>query len=144
MGVNGRICRDGWDDKDAQVVCRQNNYIRGFAYSHYVEEGKQSSGPYWISNVQCQGHEKSLQECQHTPAGSVNECSSFHYAGVFCFDDQGLVFQPKKKLFQLFATVNRTFLSIDAIPSFYKKNISPMIYNVLEFKKNKFLKTLTF
>lgn len=114
MGVNGRICRDGWDDKDAQVVCRQNNYIRGFAYSHYVEEGKQASGPYWISNVQCQGHEKSLQECQHTPAGSVNECSSFHYAGVFCFDDQGLVFQPKKILFQLFATVNRTFLSIDA------------------------------
>lgn len=92
MGVNGRICRDGWDDKDAQVVCRQNNYIRGLAYSHYVEEGKQASGPYWISNVQCQGHEKSLQECQHTPAGSVNECSSFHYAGVFCFDDQGLGF----------------------------------------------------
>lgn len=93
MGVNGRICRDGWDDKDAQVVCRQNNYIRGFAYSHYVEEGKQSSGPYWISNVQCQGHEKSLQECQHTPAGSVNECSSFHYAGVFCFDDQGIYYR---------------------------------------------------
>lgn len=53
-------------------------------------------------------------------------------------------FSQKKILFQLFATVNRTFLSIDAIPSFYKKNISPMIYNVLEFKKNKFLKTLTF
>lgn len=142
MGVNGRICRDGWDDKDAQVVCRQNNYIRGFAYSHYVEEGKQSSGPYWISNVQCQGHEKSLQECQHTPAGSVNECSSFHYAGVFCFDDQGLVFQPKKYFFNCLQQLTGHFFR-SMLPSFYKKNISPMIYNVLELKKTKFLKTLT-
>lgn len=90
MGVNGRICRDGWDDRDAQVVCRQNNYIRGLAYSHYVEEGKQASGPYWISNVQCQGQENSLQECQHTPVGEVTVCQSLHYAGVFCFNDQGL------------------------------------------------------
>ncbi|XP_062609247.1 deleted in malignant brain tumors 1 protein-like [Saccostrea cucullata] len=90
MGVDGRICRDGWDDNDARVVCRQNNYIRGLAYSHYVEEGKQLI---WISNVQCQGHEGSLQECPHSPVGSVTECKSLHYAGVFCFNDQGIYYR---------------------------------------------------
>jgi serine protease 12 (motopsin) len=90
MGVKGRICQDDWDDADAQVVCRQNNYIRGLAYSHYVEEGKQASGPYWISNVQCNGNEKTIQECPQSRIGTVAECKSLHYAGVFCFNDQGI------------------------------------------------------
>ena len=89
-GISGRICRDGWDDNDAQVVCRQLNYVGGFAYNHYVEGDSTASGPYWMTDVSCQGHEASLADCQYQDLGDVKECKSSSYAGVLCIDDEGM------------------------------------------------------
>ncbi|KAK3098541.1 hypothetical protein FSP39_020457 [Pinctada imbricata] len=93
MNIPGRICQDGWDDKDAQVVCRQLNYVTGKAYGYYVEEGATSGGPYWMTEVSCSGSERLLSECGYSRLGSVTECKSRHYAGVLCFDNQGLYYR---------------------------------------------------
>ena len=66
----GTVCSDGWDDRDAQVVCRQlglgsaNPALLGFSptTSLYV--------PIWLNNVNCNGSESRLIECQHKGLGN--------------------------------------------------------------------------
>lgn len=90
MKVPGRICADGWDDKDARVVCRELNYKHGLAYKHYVAEGPRTHGPYWTSSVQCTGSEANLGDCAKTVFGSVSHCNTRHYAGVLCYNEEGM------------------------------------------------------
>ena len=35
LGLEGRICRENWDDRDAAVLCRSQGYRNGIAYSHF-------------------------------------------------------------------------------------------------------------
>ena len=56
MGVNGRICWTGWTDNDARVVCRELGFNNGSAYYHYKSVTYLNyDGPYWTSNVKCNG-----------------------------------------------------------------------------------------
>ncbi|XP_021368579.1 deleted in malignant brain tumors 1 protein-like [Mizuhopecten yessoensis] len=89
LGVEGRICADGWNDYDAKVACKQQGFKYGVAYTHFVENVTQSNGPYWTSNFTCSGLENDLQECRHVGLGRVQKCDKRHYAGTICFDAEG-------------------------------------------------------
>ena len=78
----GTICDDGWDDQDAQVVCRQLGFgsigtaIRSF-------ENTFSIVPIWLDNVTCNRFESKLIDCQHNGIGNHN-CDYYNNAGVTC------------------------------------------------------------
>ncbi|XP_028407289.1 deleted in malignant brain tumors 1 protein-like [Dendronephthya gigantea] len=78
----GTICEEGWDLKDARVVCRQLGYKDAARVLHdgQVPSG---SGPIWLSDVDCKGEEKSIATCSHKGWGS-NHCSRRRDVGVEC------------------------------------------------------------
>ena len=79
----GTICDDGWDDQNAQVVCRQlglsthGTAILGFS------PNASPTVPIWLGNVSCNGSEPRLIECQHNGLG-VHNCEHHQDAGVIC------------------------------------------------------------
>ena len=69
-GIWGRVLSDSWDIYDvwdqteAAVVCRQLGFpglITALRRSSFGE----GSGPVLMSNVQCTGSEKTIQQCQY-------------------------------------------------------------------------------
>ena len=79
----GTVCDDDWDNQNAQVVCRQlglnttGTVILGFLPT------VTSSVPIWLDNVNCNGSESSLIDCQHNGIGNHN-CDHSKDAGVIC------------------------------------------------------------
>ncbi|KAK3097126.1 hypothetical protein FSP39_006614 [Pinctada imbricata] len=92
IGVEGRICTDDWSNASASVLCNSMGYPSGIAYSHYKSE-VDSIGPYWSSQFNCTGTEASLTECPHIGFGNVTECKDKHYAGVLCYDKDGVYYR---------------------------------------------------
>lgn len=79
-GKWGRVCGDGWDSVDANVVCRQ----LGFGSSSYgTPNYGQGTGPIWLSNVSCIGTEFSLIDCGHLGM-EIGNCAIHNDAGVYC------------------------------------------------------------
>ena len=80
----GPVCDDYWSEVDhaAGVACRQLGYPTGSAtiLSFF---GRPSSWDYWLDDVQCDGTEASLSECDHRPWGDHN-CSADEAAGAIC------------------------------------------------------------
>nr|KAG5697337.1 hypothetical protein BaRGS_004063 [Batillaria attramentaria] len=70
MNVTGRICSDGWDDTDAGVFCSERGFQHGKAHEHYLFSSYyyyySQNGPFWITQVNCQGTERSLRNCPKT------------------------------------------------------------------------------
>ena len=78
----GTICDDGWDLKDAAVVCRQLGC--GTAMSAPGLSGfGQGSGPIWLDGVRCRGTEATLAECVVKPWGH-HACNHVEDASVVC------------------------------------------------------------
>ncbi|XP_072026691.1 lysyl oxidase homolog 2A-like [Amphiura filiformis] len=80
----GTICSEGWDLFDAAVLCRQ----MGMGFARYALERSVHFGAprldILITDVQCDGSERMLQECSYRKL-SVNEtCPRNHRAGVVC------------------------------------------------------------
>ncbi|XP_022805597.1 scavenger receptor cysteine-rich type 1 protein M130-like [Stylophora pistillata] len=73
-GTWGTVCDDGWDVKDANVVCRQ------LGFSNFYGQG---SGPIWMDDVNCQGGETVLSHCRFRGWGSHN-CGHHEDASVVC------------------------------------------------------------
>ncbi|XP_073668816.1 scavenger receptor cysteine-rich type 1 protein M130-like [Paramisgurnus dabryanus] len=62
-GQWGTVSDDGWDLRDAAVVCREldcGEAVDAPTQAHFGE-GK---GPIWINNVQCTGQESDLRHCR--------------------------------------------------------------------------------
>ncbi|XP_012937884.1 deleted in malignant brain tumors 1 protein [Aplysia californica] len=89
LGIEGTICSDGWDDADANVLCRHLGFDKGTAYNHYKPGFTidASEGPFWLSEISCFGNETDLTSCPHSGLGSVTHCRNDHFAGAFCSDD---------------------------------------------------------
>ncbi|XP_071829431.1 scavenger receptor cysteine-rich domain-containing protein DMBT1-like isoform X50 [Apostichopus japonicus] len=78
----GTVCDDYWDLTDATVVCRQLGYQQAEEALRYAYFGP-GSGPIWMDDVHCVGHETSLDQCPHNGIGSHN-CGHGEDASVRC------------------------------------------------------------
>ncbi|NXT01305.1 DMBT1 protein, partial [Jacana jacana] len=91
----GTICDDGWDLKDAAVVCRQLGC--GTAVSAPGSSGfGQGSGPIWLDGVSCLGTEATLAECSFKPWGH-HACNHVEDASVVC-SGSGIASSPRLRL----------------------------------------------
>ncbi|XP_035663827.1 uncharacterized protein LOC118407459 [Branchiostoma floridae] len=77
----GTVCDDGFDDRDAQVVCRQLGYRGGVATAG--GDFGEGTGNIWLQNVGCSGAESSVEDCQIQSWGN-QDCSHSQDAGVVC------------------------------------------------------------
>ena len=83
----GTICDNGWDSRDADVVCRQlgfNTLLGALPRrSSYFGRG---TGPVVLELVSCYGNESTILNCSHsTIYGIYSYCFSHQYdSGVEC------------------------------------------------------------
>ena len=87
-GEWGTICDDGWDDTDANVVCRQ----LGFGSSGIAIGSAgfgQGLGPILLDSVTCSGNELTLASCGHFGISITRSCSHTEDAGVKCYGEEG-------------------------------------------------------
>uniref|UniRef100_A0A8C4YJL1 SRCR domain-containing protein n=1 Tax=Gopherus evgoodei TaxID=1825980 RepID=A0A8C4YJL1_9SAUR len=63
-GQWGTVCDDLFDRRAAAVVCRQLGYRQVLRVARRAEFGQGAALPILLDNVQCQGSERSLLECQ--------------------------------------------------------------------------------
>lgn len=78
----GSICDDQWDDRDAEVVCRQLGFggvAKSWSWAHFG----QGSGPILLDAVKCTGNELFLDQCHHGDWEQHN-CDHMEDAGVSC------------------------------------------------------------
>ncbi|XP_070550976.1 scavenger receptor cysteine-rich domain-containing protein DMBT1-like [Ptychodera flava] len=71
-GVWGTVCDDAFDEKDAEVVCRQLGFSSGGAVSNNNANFSNGTGKVWLDEVECTGDERKLAECVHQGWGESN------------------------------------------------------------------------
>jgi len=81
------VCDDGWDDTDANVVCKELGFSSGGystkeSYFGKVDLERQSG----FDEVRCSGRESSLVDCRHE---SHDDCGDGEGAGVVCYREPG-------------------------------------------------------
>ncbi|KAM4688769.1 uncharacterized protein O3C94_006904 isoform 2-T2 [Discoglossus pictus] len=76
QGARGSICAKQWNNKDAQVACRQLGYSGPAIATRLIGDG-----PVVISLVSCDGNEAALENCNMKSSGT---CSTKERAGVIC------------------------------------------------------------
>ena len=94
-GQWGTVCDDGWDLRDADVVCRQLGCGRARSANHTATFG-QGNGPIWLDEVSCFGNESSITNCRHQGFGA-HDCSHSEDASVVC-EGKCLLFTLTKKM----------------------------------------------
>ena len=86
-GEWGTVCRHGWDNIDASVVCRQLGIGTSgkklcYRQCHYVKKG---SGPVLLVNVECSEDSHTLSDCGHPGVGQKDYCSHDDDTKIRCF-----------------------------------------------------------
>lgn len=90
-GVWGTVCDDGWDDNDANVVCRElncgavNKTLSGTIYKPPAPPEQKVL----IQGVDCSGMEDTLSQCSRDV--DVYNCPHEEDAGVQCESTYGRV-----------------------------------------------------
>ncbi|XP_062373446.1 deleted in malignant brain tumors 1 protein-like [Sardina pilchardus] len=83
-GQWGTVCDNGWDLRDAAVVCRELGCGEAVEALKGAQFG-QGSGDIWMSEVQCVGSESTVKDCKSQRWGAEN-CGHHQDAGVICSD----------------------------------------------------------
>ena len=87
-GVNSTVCSAGWDDRDANVICREKGYGGGQAVgSGYYPSSR--IPPKWFSSFNCTGTESRLTDCAYSQQPARVCQSSYMTARVFCYNANG-------------------------------------------------------
>ncbi len=92
-GQWGTVCDDSWDINDANVVCRQISYSAATTAWQSAHFG-QGSGKIFMDDVECDGNEERLEDCDfsgwctencgHSEDASVT-CTNGGYRSLLCF-----------------------------------------------------------
>ncbi|XP_039527040.1 HHIP-like protein 1 [Pimephales promelas] len=82
-GEWGTVCDDLWNTKNAIVVCRQLGFHHALKAAKHAEFGEGTSLKIILDDVQCEGTEETLLDCQHAGIGQHN-CAHYEDAGVIC------------------------------------------------------------
>ncbi len=83
-GVWGTICDDNFDRSAASVACRQMGLPYRYAmYKHRAFFGE-GSGQIWLSDVECRGDERMIEQCDLARGWGHHYCQHFEDAGVIC------------------------------------------------------------
>ena len=108
-GAWGTVCDDSWDNRDAQVVCRQLGLPDIAARAHQHAHFGQGAGKILLDNVWCVGNETALDQCQHS-GWETHDCGHAEDASVTC--EQGKIYASsvvkevkQLKINQLFSTL---------------------------------------
>ncbi|XP_072030652.1 scavenger receptor cysteine-rich domain-containing protein DMBT1-like [Amphiura filiformis] len=83
-GKWGTVCNHGWDVNDANVICAMLGY-EGAAEDGVYRDFGAGSGTIYLSDVDCNGKERSIAQCEHADWGD-NTCTHEEDAGVVCID----------------------------------------------------------
>ena len=81
-GEWGTVCDDGWDLKDAQVVCNELGYGKAVSAINGAFFGR-GSGRIWLTNLNCVGTELTIGNCSHSRWG-YGFCGHWEDASVKC------------------------------------------------------------
>ncbi|KAF3844431.1 hypothetical protein F7725_007594 [Dissostichus mawsoni] len=82
-GEWGTVCDDLWNINNAEVVCRQLGFTRALKAAKNSEFGEGKDLQILLDDVQCDGTESGLLDCQHAGVGT-NNCAHYEDAGVIC------------------------------------------------------------
>lgn len=88
----GTVCNEGFDIHDADVACRMLGYVG----AENVMTGKPGDGITWLSNVECDGSEESIEKCDHSGWGQA-----------MCSHDQDVVIDCRKGISLKCVTIAR-------------------------------------
>lgn len=82
FGQWGTICDDYWDINDARVICRELGFLDAIEATNGSYHGN-GTGPIWLSEVNCKGTERAIDDCAHPPFGK-HYCDHGDDVGVIC------------------------------------------------------------
>ncbi|KAK6169499.1 hypothetical protein SNE40_020542 [Patella caerulea] len=82
-GSFGRVCRGGFGQEEARVVCRHLEFNSDEVDPDFNADLGKGLGPVLVSNIDCKGTESSLTDCKD-PEFTFGECSDNHDASVNC------------------------------------------------------------
>ena len=78
----GTVCRNGWSNQDAKVICRQLGYPEGNHQAVY-DGFRRGTGRICLDDVNCTGTENNITECSHN-GWANHSCVHSEDAGVVC------------------------------------------------------------
>ncbi len=85
QGAWGTVCARQWTKVDATVVCKQLGYFFASEVSIATRRFGEGTGPIFLHEVECDGSESDLFECEHEPIGE-HSCTHAFDAGVVCVE----------------------------------------------------------
>ncbi|XP_070543452.1 scavenger receptor cysteine-rich type 1 protein M160-like isoform X2 [Ptychodera flava] len=84
-GIWGTVCNDGWDIDNAEVVCRQLSLGSAVSVAMDSRQYGEGSGPILMDDVECDGNERTLGQCQMHHLGiGHSDCSHEEDVGIRC------------------------------------------------------------